>query len=392
MENFFIVTCLVVFAYLIFCSANKKRHRLQKKSFVFFAMAMTVLLFGACSANDSKQTSSNEKTEQVTSSKDESSKESTTKRSDPKKDRAQESEKQESIQKTKSDEKKAANRTDQQQRAANKGLADLKYQGTQTINVNNGVPTFSEADMSTKNGSWERYGDLDSLNRATSAEAMLNQATMPKQGEKRGSISDVTPTGWKNKKIPGGYLYNRSHLIGWALSAENNNWKNLITGTRQLNSPEMLRFEMDIKAYLEQSSSNYVRYSVTPIFRGNELLARGVHLMAKSVGENSISFNVFIFNVQDGVKLNYADGSSNISGATYAGGASDGQSQENRKNEQQQVAPQQQSNDQNVKVYVTPTGDKYHNHPHGRGNFKATTLKEAKAQGLQPCKICDPPA
>src|SRR5699024_1545923 len=196
MENFFIVTCLVVFAYLIFCSANKKRHRLQKKSFVFFAMAMTVLLFGACSANGSKQTSSNEKTEQVTSSKDESSKESTTKVSDSKKDRAQGSEKQESIQKTKSDEKKAANRTDQQQRAENKGLADLKYQGTQTINVNNGVPTFSEADMSTKNGSWERYGDLDSLNRATSAEAMLSQATMPRQGEKRGSISDVTPTGW----------------------------------------------------------------------------------------------------------------------------------------------------------------------------------------------------
>src|SRR5699024_7806181 len=140
-------------------------------------------------------------------------------------------------------------------------LASLEYDGIQTIDINDGIPTFSKADLSLENGAWEAYGDLDGLNRATSAEAMLNQSTMPADGEERGDISSVQPTGWKNKKIESGYLYNRSHLIGWALSAENANWKNLITGTRQLNSPEMLRFEMDVKYYLEQSTENYVRYS-----------------------------------------------------------------------------------------------------------------------------------
>lgn len=197
-------------------------------------------------------------------------------------------------------------------------LANLTYDGVQTVDINGGVPTFSPADLSLANGAWEKYGDLDTLNRATSAEAMLNQSLMPKDGEERGSISSVTPTGWKNKKISGGYLYNRSHLIGWALADENANWQNLITGTRQLNSPEMLRFEMDVKTYLEASTDHYVRYSVTPIFRGDELLARGVHMQAQSIGDNEISFNVFIHNVQDGVTLNYADGSSSLTGETMS--------------------------------------------------------------------------
>lgn len=187
-------------------------------------------------------------------------------------------------------------------------LSDLNYEGTQTIELNNNTPLFGPLDLSLENGSWETYGDLDKLNRATSAEAMLNQDLMPT--EKRGDISNVEPTGWKNKKLGKSYLYNRSHLIGFSLSGENDNWKNLITGTTQLNNPEMLRHEMDIKYYLEQDKNNYVRYSVTPIFKDNELLARGVHLMAKSVNDDTIRFNVYIFNIQDDVELNYADGSS----------------------------------------------------------------------------------
>ncbi|MGM0199238.1 DNA-entry nuclease [Enterococcus sp. DIV1314a] len=187
-------------------------------------------------------------------------------------------------------------------------LTDLEYDGTQTIEINDKEPIFGPLDLSLENGSWETYGDLDKLNRATSAEAMLNQDLMPT--EKRGDISNVEPTGWKNKKLGKSYLYNRTHLIGFALSGENDNWKNLITGTTQLNNPEMLRHEMDIKYYLEQDKNNYVRYSVTPIFKDNELLARGVHLMAKSVNDDTIRFNVYIFNIQDGVELNYADGSS----------------------------------------------------------------------------------
>lgn len=189
-------------------------------------------------------------------------------------------------------------------------LASLDYAGTQTIDVNQGVPTFTPADLATTNGAWEKYGDLDQLNRATSAEAMLNQRLMPTA--KRKTIASVKPTGWHNKKIKGHYLYNRSHLIGYTLAGENANWKNLITGTRQLNSPEMLHFEMDIQYYLEKDPNHYVRYSVTPIFRGEELLARGVHLMAQSVNDDELKFNVYIFNVQDGVTLNYADGTSQI--------------------------------------------------------------------------------
>nr|WP_240626647.1 DNA/RNA non-specific endonuclease [Vagococcus vulneris] len=189
-------------------------------------------------------------------------------------------------------------------------LAQLDYQGTQTIEVNQNKPQFTDEELSLKNGSWEKYGDLDSLNRVTAAEAMLNQDLMPK--EKRGDISKVTPTGWKNKKLDKGYLYNRSHLIGFALAGENDNWKNLMTGTQQLNNPEMLRHEMDVKYYLEQSPKNYVRYSVIPIFRDNELVARGVNMQAQSINSKDISFNIYIFNVQDGVEINYADGSSKI--------------------------------------------------------------------------------
>ena len=110
-----------------------------------------------------------------------------------------------------------------------------------------------------------------------------------------------------------GYLYNRTHLIGFALAGENANWKNLITGTQQLNNPEMLRYEMDIKYYLEQDPSHYVRYSVTPIYRGDELVARGVQMQAQSIGDNTIRFNIYIFNIQDGVTIHYQDGTSVLS-------------------------------------------------------------------------------
>lgn len=191
-------------------------------------------------------------------------------------------------------------------------LAQLTYQGTQTIEVNQNIPEFSEDDLSLENGAWEAYGDLDHLNRATSAEAMLNQSLMPT--EKRGDISSVKPTGWRNKQLPNGkYLYNRTHLIGFALAGENANWKNLITGTSQLNNPEMLRLEMDINYYLKQDKKHYVRYSVTPIYHEDELVARGVQMQAKSIGDDTIQFNCYIFNIQDGVTINYADGTSEIS-------------------------------------------------------------------------------
>ena len=123
----------------------------------------------------------------------------------------------------------------------------------------------------------------------------------------------VNPTGWHNKKINDHWLYNRSHLIGYQLTGQNNNWKNLMTGTRHLNDPDMLMYENEVATYLKSSPSNYVRYRVTPIFRNNELLARGVEMEGQSINSNDVHFHVYIFNVQDGVNINYANGTSKAS-------------------------------------------------------------------------------
>ena len=195
------------------------------------------------------------------------------------------------------------------QTADNTDLANLNYNGTQEIVVNNNNPNFSQDDLSTAKGAWQQYADLDNLNRVSAANAMLNISLMPTA--KREPLH-WNPTGWHNKRISGGWLYNRSHLIGYQLTGQNNNPKNLMTGTRSLNSPEMLAHEMDIAYYLKQSSSHYIRYRVTPVFRGDELLPRGVQMEAQSISDNSVHFNVYIFNVQSGVTLNYADGTSQI--------------------------------------------------------------------------------
>lgn len=188
-------------------------------------------------------------------------------------------------------------------------LASLSYSGQDVITVNNNDPNFTQADLTTSHGAWQKYGNLDSLNRVTAANALLNKSLMPTAQREPLTIN---PTGWHNKRIASGWLYNRCHLIGYQLTGQNNNWKNLMTGTRQLNDPDMLRYEDEVADYIKESSSNYVRYRVTPVFRGNELLARGVEMEAQSVGSNTVHFNVYIFNVQPGVKLNYADGTSRV--------------------------------------------------------------------------------
>ena len=188
-------------------------------------------------------------------------------------------------------------------------LASLSYTGKDVITVNNNDPYFSKSDLSTSQGAWQRYGDLDDLNRVTSANALLNQSLMT--NTKREPLH-VDPTGWHNKRIAGGWLYNRCHLIGYQLTGQNNNIKNLMTGTRQLNDPDMLRYENEVADYVKESRANYVRYRVTPIFRGNELLARGVEMEGQSTGSNAVHFNVYIFNVEEGVTLNYSDGTSRV--------------------------------------------------------------------------------
>lgn len=188
-------------------------------------------------------------------------------------------------------------------------LATLQYTGKNIITVNNNDPSFSRSDLSTINGAWQRYGNLDNLNRVTAANALLNKSLMP-TGQRE--PLHVDPTGWHNKRIASGWLYNRCHLIGYQLTGQNNNLKNLMTGTRQLNDPDMLRYEEEVADYLKESNQNYVRYRVTPIFRNNELLARGVEMEGQSTKSNAVHFNVYIFNVQEGVHLNYDNGTSRI--------------------------------------------------------------------------------
>ena len=195
---------------------------------------------------------------------------------------------------------------------ADSDLANLDYQGTQEVEVNNNTPTFTKSELTVSNGPWQEFADLDNLNRAIQADALLSKSLMPTA--KREALY-VNPTGWHNKRIKGGWLYNRSHLIGYQLTGQNNNPKNLMTGTRSLNSPEMLKHENDIAYYLKQNPNNFIRYRVKPIYRGDELVARGVQMMAESLSSNGqadhgVSFNVYIFNVEKGVKINYSDGTS----------------------------------------------------------------------------------
>lgn len=191
-------------------------------------------------------------------------------------------------------------------------LADRNYQGQKVITINRNRPTFSKKALSTKKGAWQSYHNLDFLNRAGEADALLNKRLMPTKAREP---LYWNPTAWHNKKIAGGWLYNRSHLIGYQLTGQNNNPKNLITGTRQLNDPGMLKYENQVASYLKSSSRHYIRYRVKPIFRGRELLARGVEMEAQSTGSNAVCFHVYIFNVQDGVKLNYSNGTSVATGA-----------------------------------------------------------------------------
>ncbi len=185
-----------------------------------------------------------------------------------------------------------------------------EYLSSPYVTINNGNPFFNENEFTTE--SFENYSDLDNLNRCQFAIANIGKDLMPT--EPRGEIGSVKPTGWhlvKYDGIDGKYLYNRCHLIGYQLTGENANPKNLITGTRYLNTKGMLPFENMVAEYIRKTS-NHVMYRVTPIFQGNNLLASGVIMEAESVEDNGagIKFNVYCYNVQPGISINYANGDS----------------------------------------------------------------------------------
>lgn len=176
---------------------------------------------------------------------------------------------------------------------------------------NDNIPYFSDQEIEQAEV-YAEYGELDALGRVTEANAVLGQELMP--DKEREDISGVKPTGWQQAKyanVDGGWLYNRSHLIGFQLTGENANPKNLMTGTRYFNVEGMLPFENYVANYIEETG-NLVRYRITPVFEGNNLLASGVFMEALSIEDygESLRMNVYIPNVQPGVEIDYATGDS----------------------------------------------------------------------------------
>lgn len=240
-----------------------------------------------------------------------------------------------------------------------------EYTGNAYAVINNNVPYFKDYEII--DASFEYYSELDPLGRCNVCMASVGYDLMPVS--ERESINSVTPTGWLNKsysEIDGGYLYNRCHLIGYQLTGENANERNLITGTRYLNIEGMLPFENAVNDYVENTSNN-VMYRSTPVFSDNNLVADGVLLEAFSVEDNGngISFCVYCYNVQPNITIDYATGES------FA-------------------APDSETSEPaSSKFYRTPKGTRYHIDPNcGGKNSYEITYGEAMAAGLSPCKKC----
>lgn len=259
------------------------------------------------------------------------------------------------------------------------------YDGKAYVAVNNNEPFFTDSDMTTT--AFENYSDLDSLGRCGVAYANICKDIMPT--EERGKIGMIKPSGWHTVKydvIKDRYLYNRCHLIGYQLAGENANPKNLITGTRYLNVEGMLPFENLVADYVN-NTGNHVLYRVTPMFSGSNLVANGVLIEAKSVEDNGggILFNVYCYNVQPVVGINYENGDSWLDGTTGStSSGSDSSAAENSAAD---------SSNSETMVHITATGKKYHRA--GCRTLKKSdtevTLDEAKSMGLSPCGICNPP-
>ncbi len=293
------------------------------------------------------------------------------------------------------------------------------YDGKAYVAVNNNEPFFTDSDMTTT--AFENYSDLDSLGRCGVAYANICKDIMPT--EERGKIGMIKPSGWHTVKydvIKDRYLYNCCHLIGYQLAGENANPKNLITGTRYLNVEGMLPFENLVADYVN-NTGNHVLYRVTPMFSGSNLVANGVLIEAKSVEDNGggILFNVYCYNVQPGVGINYENGDSWLDGTTPqkqsaqtdtpknegsqssagsgagesgSSGSTTGSASSGSDSSAAENSAADSSNSETM-VHITATGKKYHRA--GCRTLKKSdtevTLDEAKSMGLSPCGICNPP-
>lgn len=284
--------------------------------------------------------------------------------------------------------------------ASSFSLSDVPaYSGKAYTSVNGNVPYFTAAELTTT--SFETYSDLDSLGRCGVTYACIGQDLMPT--EERGSIGMVKPTGWHTVRyddlVDGKYLYNRCHLIGYQLTGENANTKNLITGTRYLNIEGMLPFENMVADYI-QETNNHVLYRVTPIFEGNNLLANGVLMEGYSVEDKGagVSYCVFAYNVQPGIEIDYATGESKLA---------DGAQQEEQKPATVTPAPSPEPEKQEPATgseasqadYILNTNTKKFHYPtcssvkdmkeKNKQEFFGTR-DEAISNGYSPCGRCKP--
>ncbi len=274
------------------------------------------------------------------------------------------------------------------------------YSGSPYAEINGNIPYFSGSDLTT--ASYESYGELDAMGRCTTAVACIGQDLMPT--EERGRIGEIKPTGWhlvKYEGIDGNYLYNRCHLIGYQLTGENANEKNLITGTRYMNVEGMEPFENMTADYIRETG-NHVLYRVTPEFEGNNLLADGVLMEAESVEDNgaSVQFCVFCYNVQPGITIDYATGDSSgpeFTGSDQSGQSSDGQASQATPTPEQLV--QQADPSAAGTTYVLNTNTKKFHYPDcpSAAKIKDSNREEYTgsrddliSQGYEPCKNCNP--
>ena len=268
------------------------------------------------------------------------------------------------------------------------------------VTLNNNKPFFDNSDMTAV--AFEKYSQLDKHGRCGVAFANIGKEIMPT--EERGSIGNVKPSGWHTVKyefIDGRYLYNRCHLIGYQLAGENANELNLITGTRYMNVEGMLPFENRVSDYLE-NTDNHVLYRVTPIYEGDNMVASGVLMEAYSVEDNGagICFNVFCYNVQPGIEINYKNGESYAKDGSAPYGSFE--QQEDSQKESAYEMPQSETNENIIPssiTYVANKNTKKFHYPDCR-SVKAMKDKnkenltcsrdEAVRRGYSPCGNCNP--
>lgn len=273
-------------------------------------------------------------------------------------------------------------------------LKDIpEFSGTPYVTVNDNIPYFSENDKSITY-SFETYSNLDSLARCGVAYACVGQDLMPT--EERGAIGSVKPSGWHSVKydnVDGKYLYNRCHLIGYQLSGENANEKNLITGTRYLNMDGMLPFENMVSDYVKETN-NHVLYRVTPIFDGNNLLATGVLMEGYSVEDNGngICYNVFCYNAQPDITIDYATGNSESEYAvteTTTTAKKTEPAQEDNQAEQQPVGSTYILNT-NTKKFHNPSCSSVGQMNDSNKQEYTGSRDDLISMGYDPCKRCNP--